>query len=132
MKRLITLLLAFTMLFSLCACGGESNTPTTAEDQEYEPQKYELSDDVIESIVVRALYEEIDSTFDTADAGSCTYGINKTEKENGYIYVYGSVTLYDKYGRATSGWITGSGTPYKSFTVKIDEDTGRLSSCNID
>lgn len=33
MKKLITLLLALAMVFSLCACGGGNDTPATAEPQ---------------------------------------------------------------------------------------------------
>ena len=90
-----------------------------------------MTDDEIESSVVNALYNKIKSKYDDADAGSCRYSINKIEKEFGYIYVYGSVTLYDKYGNLTTGWSDGSGTPFRSFSVKIDADTGRAYNCEI-
>ncbi len=136
MKKWIALLLSLMMVLSLCSCKNEdpSDDDTSSSGSSYSSasDEDELTDDEIESIVVNALYNEINSKFDTADAGSSRYDINKTETKSGYVYVYGSVTLYDKYGMTTSGWIDESGTPYKNYTVKIDADTGRATSCEIE
>jgi len=130
MKRTIALLLALVLCLSLCACGSEN---ATAEDDTYTTSDAEsdfLYNDDIEAIVVGALYDEIDSKYDTADAGSSRYEINKIDRKFDAIYVYGSVTLYDKYGMTTTGWTDGSGTPFRSFEVKISED-GYALSCDI-
>ncbi len=138
MKKWIVLLLSLVIVISLCACENQdsSNRNTSSikssSPSTYATEKDELSDTEIESIVANALYNKIDSYYDTADAGSCRYDINKTEEKNGYIYAYGSVTLYDKYGKITGGWADGSGTAFRSFTVKINADTGLVSNCDID
>lgn len=128
MKKWIVLLLSLIVALSLCACdSGDSSYSYNSEAEEDE-----LTNDEIESIVSSAIYREINSKYDAADAGSCRYKINKTEEEkDGYIYVYGSVTLYDKYGKLTGGWNDGSGSPYRDFTVKINAETKRASSCDI-
>ena len=137
MKKIFLLFITVVMAISLCSCEGDNQAkydtePSYSHSTSYTTSEDELTDDEIESSVVDALYDEIDSYYDTADAGSCKYSINKKEEKNGYIYVYGSVTLYDKYGKLTSGWYDGSGTPFRSFTVKINSDTGRVSNCEID
>lgn len=133
MKKRIALLLLFVMVITLCACDNQdsSNRNTSSTNQSNTSAKDEMTDDEIESIVANALYNEIDSTYITADAGSCRYNINKTEEKKGIIIVYGSVTLYDEYGKVTSGWVDGSGTPFRSFTVKISAETGRVIGCDI-
>jgi curli biogenesis system outer membrane secretion channel CsgG len=136
MKKVITLLMVFLTILALAAC-GRSNAPSTTSTPNpsstpipTSTPKPELSSTEIENIVVKALYDKIKSTYPMADAGSCRYSINKTEKSGSYYYVYGSVTLYDKYGKTTGGWSDGSGTPFRSFTVKMNED-GRFPSCTI-
>ena len=132
MKKIVVLLLTLVMLFTLCACEDQDTTKQTASSTtSYQSTKKELTDSDIKSIVVDKLYDTIDRTYVTAAPGSCRYSINTTEKKNGDIYVYGSVTLYVKYGELTGGWSDGSGTPFRRFTVKIDADTG-WGSCDIE
>lgn len=90
----------------------------------------ELTEEKIKTIVAGALYDAIDSKFDTADAGSTRYEINKTEEKKGYVYVYGNVVLYDKYGKTTTGWRDGSGSAYRSFCV-IMTTSGSVYSCEV-
>lgn len=136
MKRVVTLFLALIFVLMLVACGGsntEAPTSTTTPTSTPKPTttpKPELSSYDIERIVVKALSDAIDSKYPMADAGSCRYSINKTEKSGGYYNVYGSVTLYDEYGRTTGGWPDGSGTAYRSFTVTMNEE-GKNPSCTI-
>lgn len=106
------------------------DTAPQKSDSQEETEK--LTDSEIESIVVKALYNEIVRTYDTADADSCKYSINKTEEKKGKIYVYGQVHLYDKYGNATTGWSDGSGSYSRSFTVTINTKSGNSYSCDID
>ncbi len=137
MKKWIALLLSLVLALSLCACNhkessdGSSSSTDSSSDSTSERKKDTLTYDAIEALVVNALYQEIDSTYTTADPGSCSYAINTTETNGDFTYVYGSVTLYDKYGRATGGWSDGSGTPFRSFTIQINGRTGRVTSCKI-
>ena len=39
--------------------------------------------------------------------------------------VYGTVRLYDKYGKLTTGYYDGSGSYTRSFKITINGDTGR-------
>ncbi len=89
------------------------------------------SADITKMQVATALRDEIGSKYDTADPDSCRYDINKQEEQGNFTYVYGSVTLYDKYGKLTTGWRDDSGTPYRSYTVKINNSTGKAVSCEI-
>ena len=120
MKKFISLLLVFTMMLSLCACGGGgSSNNDKFSTSTFSSEKDGLTDSEIKSIVSDALYKKIDSKYPTAEAKS------------GYIYVYGKVALFDKYGSLTTGWFDGSGSYIRNFTVKINVDT-RSSSCDID
>ena len=88
-----------------------------------------LSDDKIDSLVVEALYKELQRRqriiwFDV-DPGSCKYNINKTEKGNEYTYVYGTVVLYDKFGSISTS------APKRNFTIKIDQKTETVISCEL-
>ena len=87
------------------------------------------SDDYYELIATRALYEEIQSKYSAA--GSTKYKINKTEKKGNDTVLYGKLYLYDKYGKSTTGYSDGSGSYIRSFTVEIDNDTGKAVSCTI-
>lgn len=89
------------------------------------------SADITKMQVAQALRDEIGSKYDTADPDSCRYDINKQEEQGNYTYVYGSVTLYDKYGELTTGWVDDSGTPFRTYTVKINNSTGDVASCEI-
>ena len=133
MKKMAIFFLTLVMLLTLCACENQDTTKQSASSTTtYQSTKKTLTDDDIKSMVVDKLYNTIDREYVTADPGSCRYSINTTEKEGNYIYVYGSVTLYDKYGELTGGYSDGSGTPFRRFTVKISAGPGSALSCDID
>lgn len=129
MRKITCLLICLLSILCLGACGRTAEevvVETTEEDivEFIAPTKEAgLSDKAIERIVVRALIDEIDKNFDYADAGSCTYGINTIERTSWSINVYGSVTLYDKYGKVTK-------TPYRTFEVAVSSG-GRVIECKI-
>lgn len=142
MKKIVCIALVGVCCFSLCACGSKSaseagaksqvNTESAQKPSSTKKQENKtLTNTEIETKVKSALKKEINSKYKTADPESCRYSINKTETNNGYIYVYGKVTLYDKYGKTTTGHVDKSGTAYRSFDIKIKESTGAVSSCSI-
>lgn len=90
-----------------------------------------LTENLKEAMVASALMSEVRSKFPIADAGSTRYKINKTEQKSGYTIVYGTLHLYDKYGKATTGRSDGSGSYTRSFEVKINNSTKKVSSCTI-
>lgn len=136
MKKVLTLFLLVCLIgcFS-CACSSSGTPSDDSADNNTSvnvvEEDDELTEEECEAIVVNALYDEISSKYDTADAGSCRYKINSTEEKGDYTYVYGTVTLYDKYGQLTTGWVDGSGSYNRSFEVKISS-SGSAVSCDID
>ncbi len=77
--------------------------------------------------VATALRDEIGSKYDTADPDSCRYDINKQEKQGNFTYVYGSVTLYDKYGKLTTAGGTIPALPTAATPSRSITPPGRLS-----
>lgn len=132
MKKLLCVFIALLTVFTLSACGEQKAEEVVVEATEAPaPTVVEgFTEEEIEAFVVNALFNEIDSKYDTADAGSCRYEIASMEKKGQYVYVYGSVDLYDKYGKFTTGWIDGSGTPYRRFEVLIHE-SGFIYDCEV-
>lgn len=125
MKRFLCVLLVLLNVIGFSAC-----TETKEEsDVEYANVEY-TEEDLIEQFVVEALYDEIDGKFPNADAGSCRYDINKIEEKGEYIYVYGTVWLYDKYGNLTGGYNDGSGSMHRSYEVIIHQN-GYIEDCYI-
>lgn len=117
MKRLLCFFLLLLNVIGLSACSDLTGGLT-----EYE----------IEQFVVEALYDEIDSTFPDADAGSCRYKINKTDEKGDFIYVYGTVMLYDKYGKQTTGWSNDRSVPRQRTYEVIIHQNGYIKDCDID
>lgn len=89
------------------------------------------SDDYYETLATSALYSEVKKKYKMADPGSTKYKINKTEKQKDYTVVYGKLYLYDKYGKATTGYSDGSGSYIRTFEVKIKNSTNKVTSCTI-
>ncbi len=137
-KKRYLALVALLLFLPLYACSEGSDSAPNAGNSSggvsasTSQESQGLSDAEIEALVVSALYDEIGSTYDTADPGSCRYSINKTEKSGGKLLVYGEVTLYDKYGKVTGGWVDGSGTPFRTFDITISESSRDVTSCEID
>lgn len=90
-----------------------------------------LNEDLKKLMVESALRNEVKKSYPLADPGSTKYNINKSEKQGGYTMVYGKVYLYDKYGKSTKGRSGSSGSSIRTFEVKIDNSTKKVSSCTI-
>lgn len=140
MKRTIATImataLALVMVLSLAACGGgdSDNDGTTSKNKSVsssaENGEKKLSDSEIKKIVEQALLDEIKSKYSEAQPNSTKYTLANTEKKGNYTYAYGTVTLYDKYGKITTGYSDGSGSFKKSFEVKISK-SGSVVDCKI-
>lgn len=89
------------------------------------------TDKKIERRAFLKVYDEVDSKFKTADASSSKFNINKIERDGDEVFVYGTVVLYDKYGRLTTGWRDGSGSSSHSFKVRMSS-LGSILSCNLE
>lgn len=129
MKRILEFLCIMVLCFGLTAC---SNNPSSKEEQPAPTEKSQsttkregLTDSQIESITVKKLLELIKKKYPVADAGSSTYSIHKiTQDRKGDYIVTGTVRLYDKYGKLTTGYYDGSGSYTKSFEIKINGELG--------
>lgn len=131
MKKLICLLVLLAISMNLYACtatsnnthdsGNKTNTKAAATTTE----RAELTDSQIESIIAEELYDMIKKKYSEADAGSSRYSIHKvTQDRKGDYVVTGTVVLYDKYGRMTTGYSDGSGSYTKTFEIKINGELG--------
>ncbi len=93
----------------------------------------EISDSTLEYLVESALYSEVSSKYGSsgADPSSCNYSINKASKGGAMntIVVYGTVSLYDKYGKLLS---FKKSSAIKDFEVTIDKSTWKVKSTKID
>lgn len=131
MKRAIAFLCAVMMCLCLTACTSsksvkDNKSSQTVNSQSASSQKQDgLTESQIKSATVKALKDLIKKKYPVADPGSSTFAINKTtRKSNGDYIVYGTVRLYDKYGKLTTGYYDGSGSYTKSFEIKINGKTG--------
>ena len=126
---IIVLIVAVSIFGTVSDNNSKSaKTSTTANSSTASIKK---SNDYYESLARSALYNEIKKKYTAADAGSTKYKINKTEKQKDYTIVYGKLYLYDKYGKASTGYSDGSGSYTRSFEVKIKNSTHTVSSCTI-
>ena len=131
MKKIIALVCIVMMCFCLTSCSNsttakEKESTSTTKRQSASTEKASgLSNSQIESITVKKLLELIKKKYPVADAGSSTYAINKiTQDYKGDYIVTGTVRLYDKYGKLTTGYYDGSGSYTKSFEIKINGEMG--------
>ena len=133
MKKVLALLLALVLVLSLAACGGGSNYSTSSRTSTWSNEKEsdELTDAEIKIKVERAILDEVKSRYKAADPYSTRYRISNTETKGNYIYVYGTVTLYDKYGQITTGHPDGSGSYSRTFEVKLGKNGGILD-CTVE
>ena len=136
MKKVLALLLAMVLVLSLAACGGansenNNNSSKTSDSSSSKEENKELSDSEIKSRVEKALLEQIKTQFSEADPYSTKYSIANKKKNRKYIDVYGTCTLYDKYGKITTGYSDGSGSYTKSFEVNLSLE-GFRDNCDID
>lgn len=131
MKKIFAILLALVMILSLTACKEPDNKKASSGEsnssKSYSDTNTQMTDSEIERIVVRKLLEKLRTTRGSnLDPESCRYSINKIERMGSEIYVYGTVTFYDKYGELTKV----SGDYSKSFTVTFKR-TGAVY-CSLD
>ena len=136
MKKVLALMLALIMVLSLVACGGsntdsETTTGKKSDSSSYEKDSKELSESEIKLKVEKAILEEVKSHYPDAEPYSTRYQIANKKTNGKYIDVYGTLTLYDKYGKVTTGYIDGSGSYTKSFEVNVSTE-GYYDKCNID
>ncbi len=131
MKKIFILIMVLMMVVGFVGCSAQPTDVEPSETEENEstatavPEVEErLSEDMIKLITEQALYNEVNSTYTNADAASTRYSINKIEEKGSVIYVYGSVSLYDKYGQLTTGWSDNSGSYNRVFTVEIKNGRG--------
>lgn len=139
MKRTLTLFLALIIVLSLTACGSGTSNSSSSDSfdsnssGEYE-SKNELSESLIDLMVQNALLDKIREKYSEADPLSTKYRIANTQKDyqasEANYTVYGTLTLYDKYGQITTGYLDGSGSYSKTFEVKIED--GEVKECEID
>ena len=132
MKKVWAFLCIVVLCFCLTACSNSNSTKekeSTATSKTHSTtttQQTGLTDSQIESATVEALLKLIKKKYDAADPESCRYSINKvTQNSKGDYVVYGTVVLYDKYGKLTTGHYDGSGSYTRSFEIKINGKSGQ-------
>lgn len=132
MKKVLALMLALVLVLSLVACGGGNNSSSSKSDtSSSQKDSKELSESEITSKVENAILKQVEEQFPEADPYSTRYSISQKQKNGKYIDVYGTLTLYDKYGKTTTGYSDGSGSYTKSFEVNVSTE-GYTDKCDID
>lgn len=123
MKKLIMFFLMLTMLVFVTAC-SDAATDSDVADGEFQ-QGETMSDEDYESIAAMALLREISTSYlsDSVDAGSSTFEVSSVDSDSFGAKIYGTITLYDKYGKVYGDY-------RREFTVTLDSD-GDVRDCNI-
>ena len=81
MKKYVSLLLCFLMIFSLAGCGGNSKEDTSAYTYSSELDIKNLdSSDADDQCSLRTIHAVIDGLMKTDKKGNITYGIAKSEE----------------------------------------------------
>ena len=91
MKKYVSLLLCFLMIFSLSGCGGNSKEDTSTYTYSSELDIKNLdSSDADDQCPLRAIHAVIDGLMKTDKKGNITYGIAKSEEvsEDGLTHTY--------------------------------------------
>ena len=91
MKKYVSLLLCFLMIFSLTGCGGNSKEDTSTYTYSSELDIKNLdSSDADDQCSLRAIHAVIDGLMKTDKKGNITYGIAKSEEvsEDGLTHTY--------------------------------------------
>ena len=91
MKKYVSLLLCFLMIFSLAGCGGNSKEDTSTYTYSSELDIKNLdSSDADDQCSLRAIHAVIDGLMKTDKKGNITYGIAKSEdvSEDGLTHTY--------------------------------------------
>ena len=125
MKKALSLILAYVLCLSLCACGSSNAADyeynTTENNSNYD--RYEddyLSVAEAEQKALRWLYFELDSCFgDHYDISATRYSVGAITGSSSQGYtVYGKYYLYDNYGNLKKAY---------NLSVKVNND-GSYSS----
>ena len=86
-----------------------------------------LTDEEIDKEVQMCLISAIRRDRPSAEPGSCTYHISSIDRTDyGMIYVYGTVSLRDKYGNLLPG------VSRENFKVTMNAENIKLSSCSFE
>ena len=91
MKKYVSLLLCFLMIFSLAGCGGNSKEDTSTYTYSSELDIKNLdSSDADDQCSLRAIHAVIDGLMKTDKKGNITYGIAKSEdvSDDGLTHIY--------------------------------------------
>ena len=91
MKKIVSLLLCFLMVFSLAGCGGNGKEDTSTYTYSSELDIKNLdSSDADDQCSLRAIHAVIDGLMKTDKKGNITYGIAKSEdvSEDGLTHTY--------------------------------------------
>ena len=123
MKKIITLILCIVSLLSFCSCSNENEKNYTQQTN-----TFAFTEEDAEVAALKALYRELDNLkYPIFDVGQTRYSIGSIEREeraSGTVYlVYGTYTLYDKYGDYISGYVG------KKFSAKVY--TNGTATCDL-
>lgn len=112
MKRTTLIILCFIFVFTFCSCGIGNKTEYTSQTKEdYRPsQNYTFTESDAETAALKALYQELSNLkypiFDVEQTRYSIGSIKRDVRAAGTVYhVYGTYTLYDKYGDFVSGYV---------------------------
>ena len=129
MKKVISILLALILVLSLVACGGEkSNSDDSSKSAKSSYSNNtksvsDLTDQEIKSKVAEALQSQVKSIFSKAEPSLTRFNITNKENKNDKLYVYGTLSLFDKYGESTY--------PYRQKFELIIDEYGKISYNNV-
>lgn len=103
MKRIFIIIICLVSIFVFCSCENRN-------ENNYTREVYTFTESDAETAALKALYRELNNLkYPIFDAGQTTYkigSIERDERESGMVYlVYGTYTLYDKYGDYISGYV---------------------------
>ncbi len=123
MKKLIMFFLMLTMLVFVTAC-SDATTDSDVADDEFQQSEI-MSDEDYESIAAMALLREISNSYlsDSVDAESSTFEVSSVDSDSFGTKIYGTITLYDKYGKVYGDF-------RREYTVTLDSD-GDIRDCSI-
>ncbi len=108
---------------------NSNNERNNSNDVSSSKNSGKLSDSEIEDLAVQTLYKQLlayENNYHSIDAASCKYKINKIERDNGSVEIYGVVYFYNKHGSA----VKFGGSYQSDFTVHTTE-WGGVPWCEI-
>lgn len=131
-RKILAVFLILSMLFSLVSCASSNNERTRPyseekKDKDDKAEKTPATDEEIDKEVQICLISAIRRDRPSAEPGSCTYHISSIDRTDyGMIYVYGTVSLRDKYGNLLPG------VSRENFKVTMNAENIKLSSCSFE